>query len=227
MTKKAKAKRVLHLFILDRTGSMGDPADPGSKLTKAEVATTGIAGYVEAQKGDGVLFTAYEFDTYGTDKIADRASWFNWTCVPRNGTPLLDAVGTVLQTEAPAIDALPKAEKPDRVFVVIATDGQENASREWSKQAVGKLIADRTKAGWDVVFIGANFDAFSEAGGIGVRRGSTMSTNTANKGAYAASFAATSSAVTRAAAGGQSVSYTPAERTWAEQGDEAETKTEK
>jgi hypothetical protein len=217
---KAKTKRIRHIFILDRSGSMLDIADPGSRQTKAAVATAGIEGYVDEQQGDGVTFTAWEFDTQGTDRIADDVSRFMWTCMPRGGTPLLDAVGTVITTESGRIKKLPQAEQPDRVFVVIATDGLENSSREWTKQAVGKLIEDRTADGWDVVFIGADFDAFAEAGSIGVRYGSTMSTNTTSPGAYAASFAATSSAVTRAAAGGQSVTYTDEERTRASQGEE-------
>ncbi len=219
MSKTAKLKRIYHILILDRTGSMNEPADPGSEQTKATVATSGIAGYVKAQKGDGVTFTAWQFDTASTDKIADRVAWFNWMCVPRGGTPLLDAVGTVITAESEQIEKLPKSEKPDRVFVVIATDGLENASREWSKAAVGKLIGDRTADGWDVVFIGADFDAFSEAGSFGVNRGSTLSTNTANAGAYAASFAVTTNAVRRAARGGQSVTYSTLEREQAEKGD--------
>lgn len=216
---KAKTKRILHILILDRTGSMNDKVDPGSEQTKATVATAGIATYVDQQKGDGVTFTAWEFDAHLREaqikKIADRASWFNWTCVPRGGTPLLDAVGTIITVEGAEIDALPEDEKPDRVFVVIATDGEENSSKEWKKEAVGRLITDRTKAGWDIVFIGADFDAFAEARGMSVSYSSTLSTNTANPGAYAASFAVTSDAVTRAAAGGQSVSYSPLERAFA------------
>lgn len=219
MSKGKAKKRIFHILILDRTGSMNDKVDPGSEQTKATVATAGIATYVDQQKGDGVTFTAWEFDAQWNEakvnKVADRASWFNWTCVPRGGTPLLDAVGTIITIEGAEIDALPEDKKPDRVFVVIATDGEENASKEWKKEAVGKLIADRTKAGWDIVFIGADFDAFAEARSMGVHLNSTLSTNTANPGAYAQSFAVTSSAVTRAAAGGQSVSYSPLERAFA------------
>jgi hypothetical protein len=206
-------KKIHHVLILDRSGSMHDSADPGSKQTKATVAMAGIKHYVEEQQGEDVLFTAWEFDGRSTDKIADQVPSFTWACVPRGGTPLLDAVGTIITSESERL------KNAKRVFVVIATDGEENSSREWKKPALGKLIERVTEdMDWDVVFIGADFDAFAEAGGIGISRGSTLVTNTANPGAYMDSFLVTSSAVRRAAAGGQSVSYTSDERTQAAEG---------
>lgn len=217
-------KNVRHILILDRSGSMNDLADPGSQQTKAMVATAGIKNYIEEQKGYGVLFTVWEFDSVGNDihitRIADAVPAPSWTCNARGGTPLLDAVGTVLQKETADISALPKDQQPSRVFVLISTDGLENTSRDWSKSSVRRVMADRTDAGWDIIFIGADIDAFAEAGGIGARAGSVISTNTVNAGAYASSFKVSSSAVTRARAGGQSVAYTTEERSLAEQGGE-------
>jgi hypothetical protein len=52
--------------------------------------------------------------------------------------------------------------------VAILTDGQENASREFDHTQVQKLIKERTAAGWDFWFLGANIDVAKVARNIGV-----------------------------------------------------------
>ncbi len=59
------------------------------------------------------------------------------------------------------------------MLFVIITDGQENASREYSAERI-KTRIERQKQnyGWEFIFFGANMDAVMEAGklGIGVDR---------------------------------------------------------
>ncbi len=81
---------------------------------------------------------------------------------PRGMTPLLDALGRIV--------ALAETDKPDRAVIVVMTDGMENASREVTR-AGAKAALDRVqKRGWDVVFLGANFDNISDAESVGVDR---------------------------------------------------------
>ncbi len=79
---------------------------------------------------------------------------------PRGMTPLLDAIGRIV--------ALAEADNPDKAVIVVMTDGQENASREVTRDGA-KAALDRVRAkGWDVVFLGANFDNISDAAAVGV-----------------------------------------------------------
>jgi hypothetical protein len=74
---------------------------------------------------------------------------------PRGSTALLDAVVKTVQETA--------AEEADRYVFLVYTDGQENSSREATREQVRKLIADKEAAGnWTFVFMAANPEAFDE-----------------------------------------------------------------
>lgn len=80
-------------------------------------------------------------------------------------TALLDAVGNTITK----LDAqMPKNDKTHQVIFVIITDGQENASQEYTKPMIKKLIADKQEQGWKFIFLGANIDAVSEAQKLGI-----------------------------------------------------------
>ena len=55
------------------------------------------------------------------------------------------------------------------------TDGYENASREWTIEAVRQLISQQeTVYGWDFVFMGANMDAVNVGAGLGFAPGKSL-----------------------------------------------------
>jgi hypothetical protein len=81
-------------------------------------------------------------------------------------TPLYDAIGKT-------INALKTKNQESPVLIVIQTDGQENASREFSKKMVKDLIEEREKSGWTFAFLGADIDAFTAASAIGISKGNT------------------------------------------------------
>jgi len=55
------------------------------------------------------------------------------------------------------------------MFVII-TDGQENASREYSGERIKALIEhQKEKFGWEFIFLGANIDAVEAAGRYGIK----------------------------------------------------------
>ena len=214
-----------YIEVLDRTGSMSSPSEPGSTVTKAAVATEGVRSFNDSQKAlpGKATFSAYQFDTTSVDKLADFADDFTWACSPRNGTPLRDALGQAITEQAEAIAALPARQRPERVYVIVATDGRENSSREWSSAALKNLVKRQTdEHKWEFVYIGADLDAFEEGAQIGFAAGSTLQTNSAHKGAMAASYAMTADAITRSRAGGQSVSFTAHERKMSDYGTDAE-----
>ena len=64
--------------------------------------------------------------------------------------------------------ARPDEERPGRVIFVVGTDGQENASRDFTRERVNRLVEAKKKLGWDFVFLSADLGAFEDAGHIGV-----------------------------------------------------------
>jgi hypothetical protein len=87
---------------------------------------------------------------------------------PRGATALYDAVGaTIKATEDDPHGA-------DKIIVVIVTDGQENSSREWSKDALHKTIDSKLSAGnWTFTYLGTQPETWDDAGKIGVGAGAS------------------------------------------------------
>ena len=69
---------------------------------------------------------------------------------------------------------LPASERPPRVVIVVVTDGQENASHEFTRDRVMALITAKRQLGWDFVFLSADETAFADVGDMGVPMASRM-----------------------------------------------------
>lgn len=112
---------------------------------------------------------------------------------PRGNTALLDAIGRIVAD----FEKDTVLGEGDKVMLVVQTDGEENASREYSLDAVRKLIEDRQATGrWSCMFIGAGIDAWQQAAGMGFSRGSTVSvahSSAGTKSSYAGLTGATRS----------------------------------
>jgi len=151
-------------LILDRSGSMGGREDD---------VIGGVNSFLAEQKKlpHPAIISFVRFDSEAVERF--RAPADLHACAPlareeyqpRGGTPLLDAVGVTIAK----LDDDWKSMQADRAIVVIVTDGQENASREYGKAQLKKLIEARQETGkWSFLYLGANVDAFAEAGDIGI-----------------------------------------------------------
>lgn len=158
------------LVILDRSGSMASVKDDMEK---------GYATFLEAQKqlpGECVI-TLVQFDTQGIDTLyvaqpVKEASPFE--LVPRGGTPLLDALGSTIVKAGERFAGQEDGRRPERVLCMIITDGQENSSREYTKQRVKEIVEHQREAyKWQFLYLGANVDAFDEARGMGIATASS------------------------------------------------------
>src|SRR5690606_6648700 len=88
--------------------------------------------------------------------------------IPRATTPLLDAVGRLIARCDYNIRSCSHAGMPEEnQVVVVITDGLENASREFSRQAIFDLITKRREQGWVFLFLGADQDVWAEGGRFG------------------------------------------------------------
>ncbi|MCZ4514527.1 VWA domain-containing protein [Streptomyces sp. ActVer] len=157
--------------ILDRSGSM---------ITVRDDTEGGLRAFLEAQtEAPGqTTVSLYQFDdqyeaVYERKPLADVPPF---KLRPRGATALLDAVGRTITALGEHLADTQEADRPGEVIVVILTDGHENASAEYTKTTVKKLITrQQDEYGWKFVFLGADQDAFAAAGGIGIRAESTLS----------------------------------------------------
>lgn len=176
--------KVLVNFIQDRSGSMSSVWDETVNGFKkfVEDLRTGV-------KEDDVeyLFSLTTFDTViNTPVVAQPVSEVNLGILanfgPRGSTALYDAVGKTIEQ----IDQDSKG--ADKIIVVIVTDGQENSSREWSKDALHASIeAHLQKGNWTFTYLGTQPETWNDAISIGVGIGAVASyTPTQASAAYAA-----------------------------------------
>lgn len=197
------------IVVADRSGSMGGTAD--GEYTKAQRSTDGVRDLVAKHKAlpGRVRFSLYQFDTIH-DTVAECAETLDWTCVPRGGTALLDALGKAITETGERLERMPEDQRPGKVIVVTATDGEENSSVDWTLEALRKLITQqKDQYDWDFAFIGADIDAFGDAAKMGMDYDGTIAVAAVS---YAAGWDVTSDATLRSRATGGKLAYTADER---------------
>lgn len=155
------------VFVLDRSGSM-------ISLTADTIG--GFNELIEKQKkieGDAYVTTVlfdHEYEVlHDHVALGEVAPLTDREYFARGGTALLDAVGRTINTVGVRLAATPEEERPAHVVFVITTDGMENASREYTAKQVREMVEhQQQKYSWQFVFLGANMDAVSEAGKLGI-----------------------------------------------------------
>ena len=148
------------IFILDRSGSMDNCLDD---------TIGGFNAFVREQVPIGGTLTLVLFDheytpVYKLKPIQDVEPLTRETFKPRGSTALLDAIGRTIKENW----------SRNQPTVVILTDGQENSSHEYTKAHIKDLVEERQAKGWTFVYLGANQDAFAEAGGLGISPSCTV-----------------------------------------------------
>ena len=156
------------MLIVDRSGSMSSIRDD---------MVGGLTTLVEEQKKQPGLLTISMVSFDNQVELQHQMATPDAVSIqlePRGGTALFDAMGFGLNTMQADIDALPDHAKPDTVQVVVVTDGHENASGEYTGKTVKRLVEEKTKENWDIVFLGANQDAVMKAAELGIMRDRSM-----------------------------------------------------
>ncbi len=155
------------VFILDKSGSM-------SGLENDTIG--GYNSMLEKQRGvDGdCVITTVLFDN-GYELLHDRIDIRAVTpltpedYVVGGGTALLDAIGAAINKICKAQKNTAEPYRAEKVLFVIITDGEENSSRIYSSKKVKEQIEyQKSKYGWEFVFLGANIDAVETAEKFGI-----------------------------------------------------------
>ena len=169
------------IFILDKSGSM-------QPLTDDTIG--GYNAYIENQKeesGEAYLTTVLFSDThyYLHDHVnikeiqpITKDEYWAGGC-----TALFDTIGDTINKVGYRLANTPEEERPAHVIFVITTDGYENASQEFSREQVKRMIEhQQNKYSWQFLFLGAGIDAYREASSIGIGGVHTMSVTASKEG---------------------------------------------
>lgn len=160
-------------ILLDRSGSMqGLEGD----------VVGGINGFLGDQRdGEGdCTVTLAQFDSEAPFEVLASALPIDQVVDltvdqyrPRGATPLLDAIGALLDDAERRLGEGPANGTVDPV-VVVFTDGLENASQRITRSDLFARIGRLRDAGWTFVFLGANQDSYLEAGRLGFAGANTQ-----------------------------------------------------
>jgi len=168
-------------IILDRSGSMYSIKD---------TTIEGFNSFIKKQKkGDfdtNLTFVQFddEYEKVYEQKDIKSVEYLNCkTFSPRGTTALLDTIGITINSTKKRIDTKEKSKKPANVIIAIITDGYENASVEYSRKAISKMIHKREKKdNWNFIFLAANQDAIKEGARFGIHSERALTFNSNRKG---------------------------------------------
>lgn len=169
------------VYILDRSGSMsGLEADT-------------IGGYnsmlkeQKSEPGTAFVTTVLFDDSY--ELLHDRVNIRELRPITgkeyfvRGSTALLDAVGKTISSIGNAQKHSNPERRADKVMVVIITDGMENASSEYNYKKIMDMIEkQKSRFGWEFLFLGANIDAIATAAKFGISSDRAANYNADSKG---------------------------------------------
>lgn len=165
-------------IVLDRSGSMS---------IVRESTISGFNEFIRQQKAQPGHATVklVQFDTMGTQPMIETVFDCDLKSVPeltrasfqpRGGTPLLDAQGQTIVQLGEELAAMREEDRPGKVIVMTLTDGEENSSKDWTLDRLGKLIEQqRNLFNWEFIFLGANQDAIKVAATMNIPARGAMS----------------------------------------------------
>lgn len=200
-------------MVLDRSGSMGVIRDD---------VVGGVNLFLERQRKDAAeaTLTLVQFDTedpfevvHSFLPVTEVPPLTADTFCPRGGTPLLDATGRTIVNLENWLAKLPAAERPEKLLIVVVTDGQENSSREFTAARVKQLIAEKKEMnGWQFVYLSADLEAIDDAIRSGYARDSVMAFDKTEKGTKAMFSALAENTILYSRRAAPSVQFSAADR---------------
>ncbi len=155
------------VFILDKSGSM------------AGLEADTIGGYnamlMKQQKAEGEAFITTLLFDHTIELLHDRINIRGISAITEKDyevggtTALLDAIGFAIHKMINVQKRTSEKERAEKVLFIITTDGMENASCEYTKGKIKKMIQHQKETyGWEFMFLGANIDAISTAAQFGI-----------------------------------------------------------
>lgn len=162
------------VFVVDRSGSMS---------TIAKDMIGGFNAFIKKQKENKTdcQVSFYQFDTvydivFENTDVQLVEDLTDKTFVPRGGTALLDAVGKTINNVGAELSAMPEDQRPEKILVIIITDGEENSSTEFTSAQVKSMVEhQQTVYNWEFNYLGSNQETWKVAAAMGIARDCTLS----------------------------------------------------
>ena len=155
------------VFILDKSGSMSglesDTIGGFNSMLKKQKAVDGECCITTVLFDNNYELLHDRIDIHAVSEMTDKEYQVG------GSTALLDAIGRTIHKIGSVQKNTAGEYRADKVMFVIITDGEENASREYSAEKVkAQIERQKGKYGWEFVFLGANIDAVQTAGRFGI-----------------------------------------------------------
>lgn len=156
-------------ILLDRSGSMG-------LLQEAVIQQTNHFLRSQRSEPGECRLTLAQFDSQDPFEVVvddtpiGSAPELNAAIYrPRGTTPLYDAIGTLISRADQRLEQRDRdgLDTEDQT-ILIFTDGLENASSDFDRSQIRRLIKEREQRGWQFVYMGANQDSYEESIKIGI-----------------------------------------------------------
>lgn len=167
--KQSKSAKTYVVMVLDESGSMAHGQDVTINNFNEQIQTLkantaeGAETLVSLIKFSYTAKVAYENKAVGEVPMLDNLSY-----VPNGSTSLYDAIGLAVSTVKKDADF----DKNSAALIVILTDGEENSSKEFRGDNIGKLVADLEKTNqWTFTLMGPQANLHRMADILNVRKG--------------------------------------------------------
>ena len=158
---------LLHIcFVLDESGSMYNSVDD---------VIGGFQKLIDEQKGEKngeCIISLYRFSsTVKKDYIGKPVNEVPKLYYSPGGcTAMNDGVGTAIDEIGKWLSDMNESERPSKNMIVIMTDGQENASKEYNFDTVkAKIKHQEEKYSWTFVYMGTNLQDLKDANRLGIK----------------------------------------------------------
>jgi hypothetical protein len=114
---------------------------------------------------------------YKGKRISEAVNLSRENYIPNGGTALLDAIGYAINETRKDYASLTESQKPDNAIFVIITDGEENASKEFTQDQINKMISECKNEKWEFIFLGASQESIKAAKSYGISSANTACYN--------------------------------------------------
>lgn len=168
MNAPTSSSTVYNLLILDESGSM-DVVHQTTVSGFNELVQT-VQGLAREFPEKKQVVTLTTFNGLGIKEklFMQEASALQQLTLadyrPDSMTPLHDAIGMSVSKLRQVLDTTGAANY--QVLVTVLTDGEENASKEYTRPIIHRLVEELKEQGWTFTYIGANHDVDRAADGL-------------------------------------------------------------